>query len=40
MSWIAGLFCTGVVAVLVWFAIPIAPVLASVVGDTLRSLFP
>lgn len=40
MSWIAGILCTGVVATLVWFAIPIFPALTSVVGDTLRSLSP
>nr|WP_201471236.1 hypothetical protein [Microbacterium hydrocarbonoxydans] len=40
MSWIAAVFCTGVVATLVWFAIPMFPTLEAFVGDALRSLFP
>ncbi|MNP81695.1 hypothetical protein D3C76_1801300 [compost metagenome] len=40
ISWIAGLLCTGVIAVLVWFAIPIVPSMASFVGDSLRSVLP
>ncbi len=39
MSWIAGIFCTGVVVGLFWFAIPIVPTLVAVVGDALRALF-
>ncbi|WP_194765101.1 MULTISPECIES: hypothetical protein [unclassified Microbacterium] len=40
MSWIAAVFCTGVVAALIWFAIPMFPTLEAFVGDALRSLFP
>ena len=38
ISWIAGLLCAGVIAGLVWFAIPIVPAVAEFVGDGLRSL--
>lgn len=40
MSWIAGVFCTGVVLGLLWFAIPIMPTMAAFVGDALRALIP
>ncbi|MFJ4222808.1 hypothetical protein [Microbacterium sp. NPDC089695] len=40
MSWIAGIVCTGIVLSLVWLSMPIMPVLASFVGDTLRSVLP
>jgi hypothetical protein len=40
ISWIAGLLCTGVIAGLVWFALPIMPVMAEFVGDGLRSILP
>ncbi|MGJ0389196.1 hypothetical protein [Microbacterium sp. CGR1] len=40
ISWIAGVLCTGVVGALIWFAIPIMPAVASLVGDTLRSTLP
>ena len=40
ISWIAGILCAGVIAALIWFAIPIMPAMASFVGDGLRSLLP
>lgn len=40
ISWIAGLLCSGVIVALLWFAMPIMPVMASFVGDTLRSTIP
>lgn len=40
MSWIAGILCTGIVVALVWLSFPIVPVLASFVGDALRSTLP
>lgn len=35
LSWIAGVFCVGVVVALVWLAIPMAPVLGELVGAVL-----
>lgn len=40
MSWIAGLFCTAVVAALLWLALPMGPVVVQFVGDTLRTVAP
>ncbi|MGO1508836.1 MAG: hypothetical protein ACTHZW_12405 [Microbacteriaceae bacterium] len=40
LSWIAGLICTGVVAALVWLALPMGPVMVQYVGDTLRTVLP
>lgn len=40
LSWMAGVFCTAVVAALVWLAIPMGPVMVQFVGDTLRSIAP
>lgn len=40
MSWIAGVFCLGVVGALVWFAIPLLPAVADVVGGSLRAILP
>lgn len=40
MSWIAGIICTGVVAVLLWLALPMGPVMVQFVGDTLRTALP
>jgi len=40
IAWIAGLLCAGVVLALVWFSMPIVPVMASFVGDALRSALP
>lgn len=40
MSWTAGLFCIAIVAALIWFAVPMAPVLVDFVGDTLRTIAP
>jgi len=40
LSWIAGLFCAGVVAVLLWLAVPMGPVMVQFVGDTLRTVAP
>lgn len=38
ISWIAGLLCAGVVAALVWFSMPMMPVMTAFVGDTLRAV--
>lgn len=40
MSWVAGLLCAGVIAGLVWFAIPIVPAMAEFVGESLRTVLP
>ncbi|CAH0137232.1 hypothetical protein SOM10_12985 [Microbacterium sp. CFBP9023] len=40
ISWVAGVLCAGVIGALVWFSMPIVPVVASFVGDTLRSTLP
>ncbi|WP_433584702.1 hypothetical protein [Microbacterium hydrocarbonoxydans] len=40
ISWIAGLLCTGVVAGLAWFALPIVPTMAQFVGEGMRSVLP
>ena len=40
MSWIAGVICTGVVAALLWLALPMGPVMVQFVGDTLRTVVP
>ncbi len=40
MSWIAGVFCAGVIAALLWLALPMAPVMIDYVGDTLRAIDP
>lgn len=40
VSWIVGILCVGVIGVLVWFAIPLAPVLFDYVGAMLRSVAP
>lgn len=40
MSWIAGIFCAGVVGALFWLALPMGPILVQFVGDTLRQLAP
>lgn len=40
ISWIAGVLCAGVVAALVWFSMPIMPVMTAFVGDALRSILP
>ncbi|MEU1971658.1 hypothetical protein ABZ477_08370 [Microbacterium sp. NPDC019599] len=37
LAWPAGLFCAGVVAALVWLAIPAVPGTIAFVGDTLRA---
>ncbi|WP_311258769.1 hypothetical protein [Microbacterium sp. WCS2018Hpa-9] len=37
ISWIAAVLCIGVVGTLIWFSMPIVPVVASFVGDMLRS---
>lgn len=37
ISWIAAVLCIGVVGALIWFSMPIVPVVASFVGDVLRS---
>lgn len=40
ITWIAAVLCTGVIAALVWFAIPLVPAIATFVGDTLRATVP
>lgn len=40
MSWIAGIFCAGVIAALLWLALPMGPMLVGYVGDTLRAVSP
>jgi len=40
ISWIAGLLCTGVIAGLVWLAIPMVPTMADFVGQSLRGIVP
>ncbi|WP_298039667.1 hypothetical protein [uncultured Microbacterium sp.] len=40
LSWLAGIFCAGVVIVLLWLAIPMGPVLIDYLGDALRSIAP
>lgn len=40
MRWIAGVICTGVVAALLWLALPMGPVMVQFVGDTLRTVAP
>ncbi|WP_334150425.1 hypothetical protein [Microbacterium sp.] len=40
MSWIAGIFCAGIVGALLWLSLPMMPVLAELAGDTLRSILP
>ncbi|GAA2946205.1 hypothetical protein GCM10010458_34610 [Microbacterium luteolum] len=40
MSWVAGVICAGIIGALVWFSIPILPVLAEFAGDALRSALP
>ena len=40
MAWIAGVFCTAVVVILDWIAVPMGPVVVQYVGDTLRALLP
>lgn len=40
MSWIVGVLCTAVVAGLLWFALPMGPVMVQFVGDTLRTIAP
>ncbi|MGM7671449.1 hypothetical protein [Microbacterium sp. A93] len=36
ISWIAGIFCVGVIVALLWFAAPMAADLFNFLGDTLR----
>ena len=40
VSWIVGILCAAVVGALVWFAIPLAPVLVEYVGAMLRGIAP
>lgn len=40
MSWIVGVFCVGVIAALLWLALPMGPLLIDYVGDTLRAISP
>jgi hypothetical protein len=38
MSWFAGVVCTVIIGALIWFSLPLVPMLADFVGETLRSL--
>lgn len=40
VSWVAGALCATVIGVLLWFALPIVPVLVEFVGAALRDFFP
>lgn len=40
VSWIAGVICAAVVAALLWFSLPMGPVMMQFVGDTLRTVAP
>ena len=40
ISWIVGLLCAGVVAALLWFAVPAGPAVIEMVGSSLRQLSP
>lgn len=40
MSWIAGIFCTGVILALLWLSIPMLPVLAEFADTALRNAMP
>ena len=40
MSWIAGVISAGIVAALLWLALPMGPVMVQFVGDTLRTMAP
>jgi len=40
ISWIVGLLCVGVVAALLWFAVPAGPAVIEMVGSSLRQLSP
>jgi len=40
MSWMAGVFCTAIVAALLWLALPMGPVMVQFIGDTLRTVAP
>jgi hypothetical protein len=38
ISWIVGVLCMGVVAGLLWLALPAAPAVVDIVGNGLREL--
>lgn len=40
MSWVVGILCSAVVVALIWFAIPMVPVLAEFAGTVLRQIAP
>lgn len=40
MSWVAGVFCAGVIVALLWLAMPMGPLLIEYAGDTLRAIVP
>lgn len=40
LSWIAGIFCMGVIGALLWFAMPMGPVLVEFAGTVLREIAP
>lgn len=40
MSWFAGIVCVGIIGALVWFSLPMVPVLAQFAGDALRGALP
>ena len=40
VSWIAGVISAGIVAALLWLAVPMGPIMVQFVGDTLRTVAP
>ncbi|MFS0910356.1 hypothetical protein AB3M89_01100 [Microbacterium sp. 179-I 3D2 NHS] len=40
VSWVAGVICAGVIGALLWFSLPMLPVLAEFAGETLRTVLP
>ncbi|MFJ2553660.1 hypothetical protein [Microbacterium sp. NPDC087591] len=40
MSWIAGVFCTGVIVALLWLSLPMLPLLAEFADTAVRSALP
>jgi hypothetical protein len=40
IAWFVGLLCAGVVAALLWLALPAGPALIQMVGDGLRNSMP
>ncbi|MFS0895465.1 hypothetical protein [Microbacterium sp. 179-I 3D3 NHS] len=40
VSGVAGVICAGVIGALLWFSLPMLPVLAEFAGETLRTVLP